>query len=126
MFQVTIFKKMDISIKYYYRCKSDTRQQKNKGDNKNYDVVIANADLFITCDENVINPIHDESRYVVDSDSTSHFMNKEELFSSCTLSNFEMLKIRKKDEVEVLGIGTVCLHWKKLFEILSQQRESML
>lgn len=37
------------------------RQQKKEGDNENRVDVVANDDLLVSCDENVVNLVRDES-----------------------------------------------------------------
>ena len=85
------------------------RQQKREGDNENRVAVVANDDLLVSCDANAINLVRDESRWFVDSGATSHVTPKKELFSSYTPGNFGTLKMGNNHEVEVIGIGTVCL-----------------
>lgn len=85
------------------------KQQKKVGDNENRVAIVAKDDLLVACGENAINLVCDESRWFVDSGATSHVTPKKELFSSYTPGNFEMLKMGNDNEVEVLGIGTVCL-----------------
>ena len=96
-------------MKYCYKHKRDMRQQKREGDNENRVAVVANDDLLVSCDANAINLVRDESSWFVDSGATSHVTPKKELFSSYTPDNFGTLKMGNNHEVEVIGIGTVCL-----------------
>ena len=50
-------------MKYCYKHKRDMRQQKREGDNENRVAVVANNDLLVSCDENVINLVRDESSW---------------------------------------------------------------
>ena len=77
--------------------------------NENRVAVVANDDLLVSCDANAINLVRDESSWFVDSGATSHVTPKKELFSSYTPGNFGTLKMGNNHEVEVIGIGTVCL-----------------
>ena len=95
-------------MKYCYKHKRDMRQQKREN-NENRVAVVANDDLFISCDANAINLVHDESSWFVDSVATSHVMPKKELFSSYTPGNFGTLKMGNNHEVEVISIWKVCL-----------------
>ena len=85
------------------------RQHKREGDNENRVVFVANDYLLVSCDANVINLVRDESSWFVDSGATSHVTPNKELFSSYTPGNFGTLKMSTNHEVEVIGIGTVCL-----------------
>ena len=96
-------------MKYCYKHKRDMRQQKREGDNENRVAVVANDNLLVSCDANAINLVRDESSWFVDSGATSHVTPKKELFSSYTPGNFGTLKMGNNHEVEVIGIGTVCL-----------------
>lgn len=49
----------------------------------------------------------------MDSGDTSHIMPKNKLYSSYITSNFCMQKMGNDNEVEVLGIDTVCLENNK-------------
>ena len=48
-------------MKYCYKHKRDMTQQKREGDNENCVAVVANNDLLVSCDENAINLVRDES-----------------------------------------------------------------
>ena len=47
--------------KFCFKYKRDMKQQKKEGDNENHIVVIANDYLLVSCDENFINLVRDES-----------------------------------------------------------------
>ena len=63
------------------------KQQKKGDNNENCVVVVANDDLLISCDKNVVNYVHDESRGLVDSCAIFHVTPRKDLFYSYSSGN---------------------------------------
>lgn len=85
------------------------KQQNKEGDNENPVDVLSNDHLLVSCDDNVVNLICNESSWFVDSGATFHIAPRKELFSSYTPGNFGKLKLGNNHVVVVLYIEIVCL-----------------
>ena len=91
------------------KCFKLKREMRRDGNDENRVATTFQQDLLFACDENVINFVSHETRWIVDTGASFHVTPRKEFFSSYTPGDFGVLKMGNDGEIRVIGIGTVCL-----------------
>lgn len=70
---------------------------------------LLNMVIFFLCDYESINPVIDESVWIIDSDVTLHITPRKDFFTSYTFGDFRVLKMDNGGVFKVIDVGDVCL-----------------
>jgi len=92
----------------------ENKDKKGKQKEKHHDnddrvtTATCNDDLIILHDHNSMNPVSDESMWIIYNGVTLHVTPRNKFFTSYTFGDFGVLKMGNDGVSKVVGIGDVC------------------
>ncbi|GKF42555.1 putative RNA-directed DNA polymerase [Tanacetum coccineum] len=103
--------------------KKNYNNQKNKykkdddGDDST-EVNTTTYEFFVCSDYDMVNLVHDDSSWILDSGATCHVATRKEYFSSYTPGDFGVVRMGNTGLSRIAGIGDICLKFDTGMELV--------